>query len=120
GLALEASRIADVVLLGRPTLGSAQTWTDYARWLSLQRRLARLGTPTWVNIESHCGTRFMAQLAALRQNNEHVILPATFQSLSQATTAAFAVAPRGFCFQSQASLAEKDVANRIRALALEL
>ncbi|HEX6963781.1 MAG TPA: hypothetical protein VF175_18075, partial [Lacipirellula sp.] len=120
GFTLEASRIADVVMLGRPTLGSTQSWSDYANWLSLQQRLARLGTRTWATVESHCGTKFMAQLAALRQAADRVIVPATFQSLSRATTAAFAVAPRGFCFQSQASLAEPDVANRLRALALEL
>ena len=119
GMAREASRIADLVMLGRSTVGSTQTWPAYAASLSQQRRLARAGTPVWINIESHCSPRFMAQLATLRGQGP-AMAPATFGELSRATTAAFGVAPRGFCFQSHTSLAAGDVANQLRALALEL
>lgn len=119
GMAREASRIADVVLIGRAKLGSTQTWSDYAASLSQQRRLARPGTPVWINVETHCGPRFMAQLAVLRGGGA-AIVPATFNDLSRATTAAFSVAPRGFTFQSHTSLAGGEVENQLRALALEL
>jgi hypothetical protein len=120
GLAREASRIADVVLLGSPMLGSTQTWSGYATGLSQQRQMTRPGTPVWVNIETHCGTRFMAQLSVLRGGQGSAIVPASFGQVSRATTAAFGAAPGGFCFQSQTSLAGTDVDNRMRALALEL
>ncbi|MBA3483489.1 MAG: hypothetical protein H0T51_16900, partial [Pirellulales bacterium] len=120
GMTREASRIADVLLIGRPTLGSTQTWPDYAAHLSQQRRLARLGTPVWINIETHAGPRFMAQLAMLRGGQGTAIVPASFNELSRATTAAFSVTPRGFCFQSHTSLAGGDVENQLRSLALEL
>ena len=120
GMTREASRIADVLLIGRPTLGSTQTWPDYAAHLSQQRRLARPGTPVWINIETHAGLRFMAQLAVLRGGQGAAIVPASFNELSRSTTAAFGVTPRGFCFQSHTSLAGGDVENQLRSLTLEL
>jgi hypothetical protein len=120
GMAREASRVAEVLMIGRPTLGSSQTWAEYAGWLNLQRRMARLGSRTWVGVETHCSTRFMAQLAALGGGQANAIVPASLQDLSRATTAAFGITPRGFCFQSHASLVGNDIENRQRALALEL
>ena len=119
GMTREASRIADVVMIGRPTLGSTISWPAYGAWLGQQRRLVRGGTPLWVNIETHCGAHFAAQTGALR-GTAAAIVPATFHELTMATAASFGVTPRGFCFQSQASLAGGEPENQIRGLALEL
>jgi hypothetical protein len=119
GMTREASRIADLVMIGRPTLGSTISWPAYGAWLGQQRRLVRGGTPLWVNVETHCGSHFASQLGALRGSSA-AIVPATFHDLTMATAAAFSVSPRGFCFQSQASLAGGEPENQIRGLALEL
>jgi hypothetical protein len=119
GMTREASRIADLVMIGRPMLGSTISWPAYGAWLGQQRRLVRGGTPLWVNIETHCGAHYAAQLGALRGGSA-AIVPATFHDLTMATAAAFGVSPRGFCFQSQASLAGGEPENQLRSLALEL
>ncbi|WP_145431994.1 hypothetical protein [Lacipirellula limnantheis] len=119
GMTREASRIADLVMIGRPTLGSTISWPAYGSWLVQQRRLVRGGTPLWVNVETHCGAHFASQLGALRGSSA-AIVPATFHDLTMATAAAFSVSPRGFCFQSQASLAGGEPENQLRGLALEL
>ncbi len=119
GMTREASRIADLVMIGRPTLGSSLPWPSYGAWLGQQRRLVRGGTPLWVSVETHCGPHFGAQLGAMR-GTAAAIVPATFHELSMATSAAFGIAPRGFCFQSNASLAGGEPENQIRGLALEL
>ncbi|RIK83385.1 MAG: hypothetical protein DCC67_05970 [Planctomycetota bacterium] len=120
GLAREASRIADVVVLGRPTVGSTQSWTDYAAWLSQQRRAARPGTPIWVTVDTHISSRAMAQLAALRGVDALAAVPASFREIFLATTATFGLQPRGFCFTSRSSLAAPGADARMRRLALEL
>ena len=119
GMTREASRIADLVMIGRPMLGSTISWPAYGAWLGQQRRLVRGGTPLWVNIETHCGSHYAAQLGALRGGSA-AIVPATFHDLTMATAAAFGVSPRGFCFQSSASLAGGEPENQLRSLALEL
>jgi hypothetical protein len=119
GMTREASRIADLVMIGRPMLGSTISWPAYGAWLSQQRRLVRGGTPLWVNVETHCGSHFAAQTGALR-GSAAATVPATFHDLSMATAAAFGVSPRGFCFQSQTSLAGGEPENQLRCLALEL
>ena len=119
GMTREASRIADLVMVGRPMLGSSISWPAYGAWLGQQRRLVRGGTPLWVNVETHCGSHFASQLGALRGSSA-AIVPATLHDLTMATAAAFSVSPRGFCFQSQANLAGGEPENQIRGLALEL
>jgi hypothetical protein len=119
GMTREASRIADLVMIGRPALGSTLSWPAYGAWLGQQRRLARGNAPLWVKVETHCGGHFAAQLGALRGGSA-AIVPATFHDLSMSTAAAFSVSPRGFCFESRSSLAGGEPENQIRGLALEL
>ena len=119
GKTREASRIADLVMIGRPTLGSTMTWPEYGAWLGQQRRLVRAGTPLWVNIDTHCGSHYISQLGALR-GGRSAIVPATFHELSMSTSASFGVSPRGFCFRSNVSLAGGEPENQIRCLAMEL
>jgi hypothetical protein len=116
---LVASRIADLLLLDRVTLGSSLSLTDYASWLTHQRRLARPGTRVWIGVDTHWSANFMAQLAALRGGRPAAVA-ASFDELSLATTASFGTLPRGFYFKSESSLASPDPETRRRALALEL
>jgi hypothetical protein len=120
GMVREASRLADLVLISRPTLGSTRTWPEQAAWLGQQSRLVRPGTPIWAGFETQASRRFSSQIANLRSDAAAAVVPASFQQLSMATTAALCMMPRGFCFQSQASLAGASAENRMRALALEL
>jgi hypothetical protein len=115
----EASRIADVIVVGRPTMGSTASWPEYAAWLTHTRRLARPGVSLWTTIETQRSTNAAAQLAALRGGGANVGA-ASYRYLSQATAATIGVWPRGFWFHSQSTLAAGDVETRMRVLALEL
>jgi hypothetical protein len=116
---LVASRIADVLLLDRPTLGSTLGAPAYAAWLTHQRRLARPGARLWIAVDTHWSSRHMAQLAAIRGGRPAAVA-ASFDELSLATTASFGTMPRGFYFKSESGLASADPETRRRALALEL
>jgi hypothetical protein len=116
---LVASRIADRLLLDRPTLGATLSITDYAAWLTHQRRLARPGTGMWIAVDTHWSNNFMTELAALRGGNPAAI-SASLDDISLATTAAFGTLPRGFYFKSESSLSSPDPETRRRALAIEL
>ena len=119
GMTREASRIGEMLVLGRPTVGATISQTDNAVWLNQQRRVARPGTPIWAAIETHGDKGYRSQLAALRGGAVGLV-PASYAQLSQATTAALGILPRGFYFQSHASLAAPDAENRMRLLAVEL
>jgi hypothetical protein len=116
---LVASRIADLLLLDRTTLGSTLSAADYAAWLTHQRRLARPGTRMWIAVDTHWSSRFMAQLAAIRGGRPSAA-PASLDELSLATAATFGTMPRGYYFKSERSLASADPETRRRTLALEL
>ena len=115
----EASRIADVLLVGRATVGSTASWLEQAAWLTQARRSARAGAGLWLAIDTHRSAHAATQLAALR-GAPAPSGAASYRHLSQAITAAMGVWPRGFVFLSQSSLAADDVETRMRALALEL
>jgi hypothetical protein len=115
----EASRIADIIVLGRPTVGSTATWPEQAAWLTHARRLARPGVGLWTTIDTQRSPHAASQLAALR-GGQRDVGAASYRHLSQATAASVGVWPRGFWFLSQSSLAANDVDTRMRRLALEL
>jgi hypothetical protein len=115
----EASRIADALVLSRPTVGATRSWLEYSTWLKQQRRLARTGADVWIAVDTHPSNSVLAQLAAL--GGARLAPPAaSYQHLSQATVAAMGVWPRGFLFLSESSLAATDPETRMRCLALEL
>ena len=65
GDAREASRIADLLMLGRPRSARRSPGRRTGRgWTAAA--LVRGGTPLWVNIDTHCGSHFVSQLGALR------------------------------------------------------
>ncbi len=118
-MAREASRIADIIVLGRPTMGSTASWLEYSSWLTHARRMARPGVGVWLAIDTQRSSHALAQLAALRSGAASPGA-ATYRHLSQSTAAAVGVWPRGFWFLSQSSLAAADADARARSLALEL
>ncbi|HYO25908.1 MAG TPA: hypothetical protein VEQ85_13275, partial [Lacipirellulaceae bacterium] len=115
----EASRLAEVVVLGRPMVGSTASWDEYSAWLARTRRLGRPGAATWAAVDTQRTPNVAAQLAALGAVNP-AAGPASYAHLSRAITSAVTARPRGFWFQSQTSLAAPDPETRMRALALVL
>ena len=115
----EASRIADVVLLDRPMLGTGLTLSDYATWLTHRSRLARPGTPFWTRVDTQLSPRQAAQVAALGTGSGTSAV-ASYLQMASFTSAAIGVKSQGFYFDSDSSLAERDEATLERSQALEL
>ena len=116
---LQASRLADVILLNRSVLGSSLSIQNYATWLTQQTRLARPGTPIWSRVETQLSPLRSVQIAALgsRSLTTH---GASYRQLWNLISATFGVGSRGFYFASHTSLAGEDVEARRRRMALEL
>ena len=115
----EASRIADVVLLDRSMLGTGLALSDYATWLTHRSRLARPGTPFWTRVDTQLSPRQAAQVAALGTATGTSTV-ASYLQMASFTSAAIGVKSRGFYFDSDSSLAERDDATLERVQALEL
>ena len=64
-LTREASRIADIVQLNRESLGAGLTLREYSTWLSQRTRLARPGTPTWLQVPTQISAQHELQLQAI-------------------------------------------------------
>jgi len=116
---LEASRIADVVLIGRTVIGTKLTVRQHAAWLAQRQRLTRPGTPVWTTLETQLSHSQQLQVAALSTQTDATQDP-TYTQISALTAASFGIRTAGFYFQSQTSLATDDPPTRRRALALEL
>jgi hypothetical protein len=115
----EASRVADIVLLGRPTVGATATWLEQAAWLGHARQLGRPGTIVWAGLDTQRSPATLSQLSVLRDQRVGSGA-ASYGHLARATTAALGARPRGFWFKSHSSLAGTDAETRRRALGLEL
>ncbi len=114
-----ASRIADLLLIGRGVLGTSLSTGDYATWLHGRQRLARPGTPIWTEIETQFSPQQARLIAALRGKPMETHA-ASYRQLTTLTSAAFGVRSRGFYFRSHTSLVGEGPIARRRALALEL
>ncbi len=115
----EASRLADVLLIGRTMLGTEISLQDHTTWLTQRRRLARPGTDIWTRIETQLSPSQALQASAL-QLGPDLSAGASYLQLTALTSAAFAVKSRGFYFLSHSSLAAADPATQRRAKALQL
>ena len=115
----DASRIADIVLLGRSVLGSDMKVREYAAWLGQRRRLTRPGTPIWARLDTDLSPAHSRQLLAFSPLTSGV-RGTSYTQLAALTSAAIGVKSRGFYFYSHSSLATDDEATRERAFALEL
>ncbi len=114
-----ASRVADIMVLGRPTFGATAAWLEHATWLTREKRHARAGAPAWSLIDAHRSKNAIAQLAALRGGGV-ATGAASYEHLCRAIGAAAGSWPRGYVFESATSLASGDADAQMRSLALEL
>ncbi len=117
--ALESSRISDVILIGRPFLGTELTIREYAAWLTQRQQLARPGTPTWTVVETQPSSRYRLQLAAL-STAEAQHTQASYAQQIASLSAALGTKTSGFYFESQSPLDAEDSATKRRAMTLEL
>jgi len=115
----EASRLANVLVIGRPLLGTEITLQEHTAWLTHQSRLARPGTDIWTTLDTQLSPTQALQAVAL-QLPSHLAADASYQQLSALTSATFAVKTHGFYYASTTSLAAIDVATQRRSKAIQL
>jgi len=115
----EASRLASVLLIGRPMLGTEVSLRDHSVWLAQRRRLARPGTDIWTTLDTQLSPTQALQVSAM-QLPAQIATGASYQQLSSLTSATFAVKSRGFYYSSYTSLAATDPATQRRAKAIQL
>jgi len=113
------SRYVDVLLLGRPVLGSGLELTDFGRWLRERPRLARPGTPIWTTVQTQPSPSLAVQWAALASGEP---LPTAFsgEQIRLMAYTAITSGSRGLLFESETPLDAADPATRGRAMLLEL
>ncbi|MEO2048807.1 MAG: hypothetical protein ABGX16_19800 [Pirellulales bacterium] len=115
----EASRIANVVLIGRDTLAADLSLNDYATWLTGRKRLARPGTPIWIQIDTELPPGASTQQTMLATTGKYAAVTSQQRLATQVALAA-TLKSQGFYFTSHTSLTAKNVVARNRALAMEL
>ena len=113
------SRIADILVIGRPALGSSLELSDYAEWLRLRPQLARPGTPIWAVVPTDPEPALLAQWQALSPGGSG---PAGFSSeqLRLITYLSCASAARGLLFESHTPMDSTGEAAEVRRVTLEL
>lgn len=114
-----ASRISDVMLLGKSQVGSTSTLAEFAQQLSGMQRHTSPGSHFWVNLNTQYAAGQVQQLAAVwpaaSRNSS-----ATYHELLDTAFASLGCRPRGFYFESRNSLSTTDRDARKRAAAAEL
>jgi len=113
------SRIADILLIGRPALGSSLELADYAQWLRLRPQLARPGTPVWVVVPTDPEPALRAQWDIMSAGNSTTKGFSTEQ-LRLITYLSCVSGTRGLLFESHAPLDSTNPAGEIRRVVLEL
>ncbi len=113
------SRIADILVLGRPVLGSSLELAEYAQWLRLRPQLARPGTPIWVVVPTDPEPALTAQWQAMSPGG---LAPTGFSSeqLRLVTYLSAASGARGLLFESHTPVDSTDSAGEVRRVTLEL
>ncbi len=113
------SRIADILVIGRPALGSSLELADYAQWLRLRPQLARPGTPVWVVVPTGPEPALQAQWDAMSPGGA----PTTGFSPEQLrliTYVSCVSGARGLLFESHTPIDSTDPAGEVRRVSLEL
>lgn len=115
----EYSRIADILVIGRPALGSSLELTDYAQWLRLRPQLARPGTPVWVVVPTDPEPTLRAQWEAMSPGNS-TTMGFSAEQLRLITNLSCVSGTRGLLFESHTPLDSTDPAGETRRVILEL
>jgi hypothetical protein len=112
------SKLADVLVAGHPRTSTMPT-ADFADWLEGRPRLARPGTPFWVQIPTQPGRVVQQQAQALAPTAQ---FPTSIDGPQLEALARLAGTRgcRGFLFQSNSPLNAGDESTRCRAALLEL
>lgn len=113
------SRLADVVFLSQPTLGTSFELGALRGWLTDRSRLVRPGTPLWAGVQTHLPTALREQIIQMSQGaawNEDLDL-AQMRLLVYSSLAAGA---KGLVFQSQLPLHTDSNAGAFRVDLLKL
>ncbi len=113
------SRIADILVLGRPALGSSLELAEYAHWLRLRPQLARPGTPIWVVVPTDPEPALTAQWQAMSPGG---LAPTHFspEQIRLVTYLSAGIGARGLLFESHTPLDSADPAGEVRRVAMEL
>lgn len=113
------SRLAHLLLLERPTLGTTQELADLRQWLLARARLARPGTPILAAIETQRSQRLREQLILWGQGAawEDDVDPL---QLRLQIFHAIAAGARGFVFASETPLAIDTASAALRTDAIRL
>lgn len=112
------SRVVDILVLGRPGVGTTLSPSAFGRWLTEQLSLARPGTPLWTLVPTQPAESLRRQWATLRPDP----VPSSLSSdaIQLLVASALSAGSRGILFESFSPLSAADPDTRTRALTLEL
>lgn len=113
------SRVAGILLLERPTLGTSFELAALRGWLADRARLVRPGTPLWVGVPTHLPSKLREQVIQMSQG----ALGSDDLDLAQmrlALYSALAAGAKGLVFQSQVPLHTDSNAGAFRVELLKL
>lgn len=113
------SRIADILVIGRPALGSSLELADYAQWLRLRPQLARPGTPVWVVVPTGPEPALLAQWEAMSPGRS-ATTGFSSEQLRLITYLSCVGGARGLLFESHTPMDSTDPAGEVRRVTLEL
>ena len=111
------SRIANVMLLSRETLGTSFELASYKDWLKSRQQLLRPGTPTWATVQTQPPAALVQQAHLQGLNFQPAEEP---QQVRLMALAAVSAGVRGLIFKSRERLDGEDAASLHRAQVLEL
>lgn len=113
------SRIAGILQVDQPLLGSTVELMSYRSWLSSRPRIARPGTPMWAGIAMQSSTKLDEQLRAFSASARAEDDPDPDQLRLQ-VYAALSAGMKGLVFQSNAPLAIDTISAGLRTDTLKL
>lgn len=113
------SRYVDLLMLGRPPLGSSLELSAYGTWIRERPRLARPGTPIWTTVQTQPDAGLEGQWAALTRG---AAVPSAFppEQIRLLVYTTITAGSRGLLFQSRSPLTADNPETRARAMILEL
>ncbi len=116
----EYSRLVDVLVIGRPPLGTSLELSAYGTWLRQRPRLARPGNCIWTTVQTELAPSVLSQWRGLGVTLPSDCPAVTAEQIRLLTYTAVTAGARGLLFESQSPLDRADPQTATRALALEL